>query len=79
MKTMYTAIATAEGGRCKVECGEPIRPQGKTLAELHAAVAGAMQSFIARRPGQWMVYEDFWDLRGMDLKYSLARRLARWS
>ncbi|MBI3300410.1 MAG: hypothetical protein HYZ75_19770 [Elusimicrobia bacterium] len=71
--------ATANGDRGVVECDEPIRPQGKTLTELHAAVAASMQRFIARRPGQWMVYEDFWDLRAMDRKYSLARRLARWS
>lgn len=71
--------ATAEGDRCRFECDEPLRPEGKTLAELHAAVAGSMERFIARRPGQWMVFEDFWDLRGMNLKYRLARRLARWS
>lgn len=71
--------ATVIGERCSFENDAVLRPEGKTLAELHAAVAGSMERYIARRPGQWMVYEDFWDLRAMDFKYGLVRRLARWS
>ncbi|MBI5595738.1 MAG: hypothetical protein HY928_06575 [Elusimicrobia bacterium] len=73
------AYATAEGDRCRFECDEPIRPDGKDLAVLHAAVARSMERFIGAHPEQWMVYEDFWDIRGMDLKYRIARALARWS
>ena len=71
--------ATVEGDRCRFEADDPIRPDGRTLPELHAAVARSMERFISLHPEQWMVYEDFWDIRGMDRKYSLARRLARYS
>lgn len=71
--------ATQRGDRCVFEADEPIRPEGRSLPELHAAVARSMERFISRHPEQWMVYEDFWDVRGMDRKYSLARRLARYS
>ncbi|MDE2293174.1 MAG: hypothetical protein KGL53_13920 [Elusimicrobia bacterium] len=73
------AFATAEGDRCVFECDEPIRPQGLSLPELHRAVAGSMERFIGRHPDQWLVYDDFWDVRGMDRKYALVRRLAPWS
>lgn len=73
------AYATMVGDRCRFECDDPIRPDGKTLGELHAAVARSMERFIGAHPEQWMVYEDFWDIRGMDLKYRIARALARWS
>ena len=73
------AYATAAGDRCRFECDEPIRPDGNTLAGLHAAVARSMEKYIGAHPEQWMVYEDFWDIRGMNLKYRIARALARWS
>ena len=71
--------ATAQGDRCVFEADSPIRPEGRTLPELHAEVARSMERFISKHPEQWMVYEDFWDVRGMDRKYSLVRRLARYS
>lgn len=76
---LLPAYATADGDRCRFEADDPIRTQGRGLDEVQADVARSMERFIGRRPEQWMVYEDFWDVAGMDRRYALARRLARWS
>lgn len=76
---LLPAYATAAGDRCVFEADAPIRSEGRTLDAVQADVARSMERFIGRRPEQWMVYEDFWDVSGMDRRYALARRLARWS
>lgn len=73
------AYATAKDGRCLLEADAPIRPAGRSLDAVQDDVARSMERFIGRHPEQWMVYEDFWDVAGMDRRYALARRLARWS
>ena len=73
------AYATATGERCRFEADAPIRTQSRTLDEVQNDVARSMERFIGRNPAQWMVYEDFWDVAGMDRRYALARRLARWA
>lgn len=73
------AYATADGDRCRFEADAPIRVAGRGLEAVQQDVARSMERFIGRRPEQWMVYEDFWDVAGMDRRYALARRLARWS
>lgn len=68
--------AVAEGTGCRLQADEPVRAEGRPIEDVQADVARSMERFIARHPEQWLVYEDFWDVAGMDRKYRLARRLA---
>lgn len=76
---LLPAYATVVDGRCRFEADAPIRTEGRTLDAVQADVARSMERFIAQHPEQWLVYEDFWDVAGMDRRYALARRLARFS
>lgn len=76
---LLPAYATAEGDRCRFEADAPIRTEGRGVEAVQTDVARSMERYIGRRPEQWMVYEDFWDVAGADRRYALARRLARWS
>ncbi|TBR24919.1 hypothetical protein EPO15_03105 [bacterium] len=73
------SYATVTGDRCRFEADEPIPTEGRMLEAVQADVARSMERFIGRHPEQWLVYEDFWDVAGMDRRYAVAKRLARWS
>lgn len=71
------AFTLEDGGRLRVVSGGAIEPRTgpDALARTNAALVRQQEHYIARRPELWHVYEDVWDLEGMDRSYRLLRRL----
>lgn len=63
-----------EGGRCRAVSDGLLRAEGPDPVRLATeALARVQEKYIAAYPEHWHVYEDFWDLRWMDLNYGLVK------
>lgn len=68
------------GERYRVEADAPIAPAAggrrRDLQELNDELARSMERYIARYPEQWLVYDDFWNIKAMDRTYGFVSRWA---
>jgi lauroyl/myristoyl acyltransferase len=69
-----------ENGRGRFVADSPIVPQTgngiKSLDELNRELALSMEKWLGKYPGQWQVYDNFWDIERMNSLYRLARKVA---
>lgn len=69
-------FAVREEGRCSAVSDGMIRV-ARGPGEVRRAteeLSRVQERYISRYPAQWHVYEDFWDLRWMDLNYAFVKR-----
>jgi len=68
------AVSHDGGARCVLECDEPIRlkPGPDAIDETTRLLAGSIERWVGRYPGQWLVGFDYWKLRRAPFDYRVS-------
>jgi len=72
-------FSLCERGRCRVVSDGLLRaePGPDSIRRATEALARVQEKYIGAHPEHWHVYEDFWNLRWMDLNYGFVKGILR--